>query len=134
MTLKKTIYPLFLMILSIFFIGCSNDDDSGTVTKGSPSALVAGTYKGVYGSNDFNKPLYIDDLGNNKIRIYGNDKTPVEIEVQYVSEETSHLDVMHKTGELGGVFIYSADNKTLNFSGRKLTQDQVLIFFKGTKE
>lgn len=135
---KIAIYSFVLISSLVVGTSCSSDDnksDGGEgVKKGSASATVAGTYKGVYSSSEFDKLLIVEDLGNNKIRMSGNDKTPIEMEVQFVSEYTDHQDVMHKTGELAGVLVYAADAKTLTFSGKRIMENQKLIFFKGTKQ
>lgn len=126
-----------LVFLGILFSGTScssSDDNSGGVKKGSASATVAGSYMGAYDSKEFNKLLVVEDLGNNKIRMSGNDRTPIEMEVQFVSEHTDHQDVMHKTGELAGVLVYVAETKTLKFSGKKIMENQKRIFFEGKKQ
>lgn len=135
--IKKIAIYSFVLISSLFVgTSCSSSDDNGGdgKKKGSASATVAGTYKGVYDQSEFDKLLLVEDLGNNKIRMSGNDRTPIEMEVQFVSEYTDHQDVMHKTGELTGVLVYSADSKTLKFSGRKIMENQKRIFFEGKKQ
>ncbi|WP_314244640.1 hypothetical protein [Empedobacter tilapiae] len=134
MTKKVAFYSFVMFAITLFFSGCSSNDDDGTISKGSASAVVSGTYRGAYDSKEFDKLLFIEDLGNNKIRMSGNDRTPIEMEVQFVSEYTEDKDVMHKSGELAGVFIYTAGNKSLKFSGRRIQEDQKLIFFSGKKE
>lgn len=134
---KIAIYSFVLISSLVVGTSCSSDDNKSEdekVKKGSASATVAGTYKGVYSSSEFDKLLLVEDLGNNKIRMSGNDKTPIEMEVQFVSEYTNHQDVMHKTGELKGVLVYSADSKTLKFSGKRIMENQKLIFFEGRKQ
>ena len=134
--IKKLVSYSFVL-LGILFAGTScssSDDNGGSVKKGSASATVSGTYIGTYDSSEFNKLLVVEDLGNNKIRMSGNDKTPIEMEVQFVSEYTEHQDVMHKTGELAGVLVYVADTKTLKFSGKKIMENQKRIFFEGKKQ
>jgi|GEM_PF-6845226 len=134
---KIAIYSFVLISSLVVGTSCSSDDNKSEkeeVKKGSASATVAGTYKGVYDSSEFDKLLVVEDLGNNKIRMSGNDRTPIEMEVQFVSEYTDHQDVMHKSGELAGVFIYSADSKTLKFSGKKIMENQKRIFFEGKKQ
>lgn len=138
--IKKIALYSFVLIGSLLVgTSCSSSDDNkggddGGIKKGSASATVAGTYKGVYDSSEFNKILVVEDLGNNKIRMSGNDRTPIEMGVQFVSEYTDHQDVMHQSGELTGVLIYSADSKTLKFSGKKIMENQKRIFFEGTKQ
>ncbi|WP_413511745.1 hypothetical protein [Myroides odoratus] len=134
---KIAIYSFVLMGSLLIGTSCSSSDDNnggGGIKKGSASATVAGSYMGAYDSSEFNKLLLVEDLGNNKIRMSGNDRTPIEMNVQFVSEYTDHQDVMHQTGELAGVLVYSADSKTLKFSGKKIMENQKRIFFEGKKQ
>lgn len=135
---KIAIYSFVLIGSLLVGTSCSSDDNKGGGDeggkKGSASATVAGTYIGAYDSNEFNKLLLVEDLGNNKIRMSGNDRTTIEMNVQFVSEYTDHQDVMHQTGELAGVLVYSANSKTLKFSGKKIMENQKRIFFEGKKQ
>ncbi|MGG5505855.1 MULTISPECIES: hypothetical protein [unclassified Myroides] len=141
--IKKIAIYSFVLISSLFVgVSCSSDDNKGGDgggddnggKKGTASATVAGTYIGAYDSNEFNKILLVEDLGDNRIRMSGNDRTPIEMNVQFVSEYTDHRDVMHQTGELAGVLVYSAASKTLKFSGKKIMENQKRIFFEGKKQ
>jgi len=61
----KTITANTLLLLSSVFLfnSCSKSDDSSTSDfRGTPSALIAGTYIGVYGKDDFNKKLIVENL------------------------------------------------------------------------
>jgi len=132
-----TVNTLLLLSSAFLFNSCSKSDDSSSPDyRESPSALIAGTYIGVYGKDDFNKKLFVENIGNNKVRLTGNDKTPVELEVEYFDSENilKLKDVKHKTGDRIGVLVYKHDLGTLGFSGYKIKDNQKVIFFNGKKD
>ncbi len=135
----KTITVNTLLLLSSLFIfnSCSKSDDNSSADhRGSPSALIAGSYHGVFGSSDSNKILIVEDKGNNTVRLSGNGTTPVELQVEYfdTGNNLNLKDVKHKTGgERIGILTYTHETGYLTFSGYRVGDNQVRISFKGNK-
>lgn len=131
MTKKITFYILLSLVISL--ASCSSDDkhEDPAIPSGTASATVAGTYIGTYGLDDFNKTLLIEDLGNNTIRLSGNDKTPVEMKVQFISGSNA---VMHASLEPTGVLAYDPSTGNLTFGGRTIQENQKVISFSGKRQ
>lgn len=133
MTKKITLYSLMAIMISLISFSCSDDDKNDETGKqsGTVSAAVAGTYIGTYGKNDFNKTLLIEDLGNNTVRVSGNDKTPVELKVEFLAGSNV---VTHVSLEPAGILAYEPSTVTLSFGGKRIQENQELIFFNGKRQ
>lgn len=131
---KITLYSLMIIMFSLISFSCSSDDkddDTNIKPSGTPSATVAGAYIGTYGKDDFNKILLVEDLGNNTIRLSGNDKTPVELKVQFISGSNA---VMHANLEPAGILAYDPSTGNLTFGGKQIQENQKLISFSGKRQ
>lgn len=130
---KITLYSLMTIMISLISFSCSNDDkdDEPTNPLDTASATVAGTYIGTYDRNDFSKTLLIEDLGNNTVRVSGNNKIPVEIEVEFL--EGSNV-VTHVSFEQAGLLAYEPSTETLAFTAKETPENIKAFYFNGKRQ
>lgn len=130
---KITLYSLMIIMFSLISFSCSSDDkdDDNNITSDTASATVAGTYIGTYDRNDFNKTLLIEDLGNNTVRVSGNNKTPVEIKVEFL--EGSNV-VTHVSLEQAGLLAYEPSTETLAFTAKETQENKKAFYFNGKRQ
>jgi len=131
---------LFLQAITlfavIFLIGCSKDEDK-TPSNGTIDVAV-GTYKGtidiIGGTKKFDEILVVSKLSATRIRVKVQNSSLNLADRDIDVMNNSNISIQALATEPQGLFIYTLQNKSLNFLSKQTAEGQLQYSFEGVKQ